>query len=113
MAPTARAALTPRSTARAVTSAASVASTGTWTYTLTVTAVTITQTAPTTGSTSTSNSSTFTDQLAASGNIGTVTYTAGTPTAQGIITAIAQGLSTVAKNRYMGAEAIKKHAECR
>ena len=41
--------------------------------------------------------------------IGTVTYTAGTPTAQGIITAIAQGLSTVAKNRYMGAEAITMH----
>lgn len=38
--------------------------------------------------------------------IGTVTYTAGTPTASGIITAVAQGLSTVAKNRYMGAEAI-------
>ena len=41
--------------------------------------------------------------------IGTVTYTAGTPTAQGIITAIAQGLSNVAKNRYMGAEAITMH----
>jgi HK97 family phage major capsid protein len=47
--------------------------------------------------------------LLVTAGIGTVTYTAGTPTAQGIITAIAQGLSTVAKNRYMGAEAITMH----
>ena len=38
--------------------------------------------------------------------IGTVTYTSGTPTAAGFQTAFAQALSTVAKNRYMGAEAI-------
>ena len=51
----------------------------------------------------------LTGLLNTSGGIGTVTYTAGTPTASGIITAIAQGLSTVAKNRYMGAEAITMH----
>ena len=38
--------------------------------------------------------------------IGTVTYTSGTPTAAGYQTAFAQALSTVAKNRYQGAEAI-------
>ena len=38
--------------------------------------------------------------------IGTVTYTAGTPTAAGYQTAFAQVLSTVAKNRFQGAEAI-------
>jgi len=43
--------------------------------------------------------------------IGTVTYTAGTPTAQGIITACAQALSVVAKNRFMGAEAITMRPE--
>ena len=37
--------------------------------------------------------------------IGTVTYTAGTPTAAGFGTAFAQALSTVAKNRFKGAEA--------
>ena len=41
--------------------------------------------------------------------IGTVTYTAGTPTAAGFGTAFAQGLSQVAKNRYKGAEAIVLH----
>jgi HK97 family phage major capsid protein len=38
--------------------------------------------------------------------IGTVTYTSGTPTAAGYQTAFAQALSTVAKNRFQGAEAI-------
>lgn len=41
--------------------------------------------------------------------IGTVTYTSGTPTAAGIGTALAQAISTVAKNRYQGAEAIVMH----
>ena len=41
--------------------------------------------------------------------IGTVTYTAGTPTAAGFGTAFAQALSTVAKNRYKGATAIVLH----
>jgi len=41
--------------------------------------------------------------------IGTVTYTSGTPTAIGIGTAVAQAISTVAKNRYKGAEAIVMH----
>ena len=39
------------------------------------TAGTITQTAPTSGSTTTARSSTFTDQLATTGNIGPVTFT--------------------------------------
>ena len=41
--------------------------------------------------------------------IGTVTYTAGTPTAAGFGTAFAQGLSQVAKNRFSGAEAYILH----
>jgi len=41
--------------------------------------------------------------------IGTVTYTSGTPTPAGIGTAVAQAISTVAKNRYQGAEAIVMH----
>lgn len=41
--------------------------------------------------------------------IGTVTYTAGTPTAAGLGTAISQAISAVAKARYMGAEAIVIH----
>ena len=41
--------------------------------------------------------------------IGTVTYTAGTPTAAGFGTAFAQALSNVAKSRYSGAEAYVLH----
>ena len=41
--------------------------------------------------------------------IGTVTYTAGTPTAGGLGTAISQAISGVAKARYEGAEAIVIH----
>ena len=41
--------------------------------------------------------------------IGTVTYTSGTPTAAEFQGAFAKALSTVAKNRYMGAEAIVLH----
>lgn len=41
--------------------------------------------------------------------IGTVTLTAGTPTAAQMGTAFAQALSTVAKNRFKGAEAIVVH----
>jgi HK97 family phage major capsid protein len=41
--------------------------------------------------------------------IGTVTYTAGTPTAAGFGTAFAQALSQVAKARFAGAEAIVLH----
>lgn len=37
------------------------------------------------------------------------TYTSGTPTAAGIGTAIVQAISTIAKNRYKGAEAIVMH----
>ena len=48
---------------------------GTWTYTLTVTGVPIGQTTPTSGSVTTTTSGGFSDQLAVSGNIGTVTYT--------------------------------------
>jgi len=41
--------------------------------------------------------------------IGTVTYTAGTPTAAGFQTAFSQALSTIAKARYDGAEAFVLH----
>lgn len=41
--------------------------------------------------------------------IGTVTYTAGTPTGAGISAAAAQALSQIAKNRYKGAEAFVVH----
>lgn len=41
--------------------------------------------------------------------IGTATYTTGTATAAGFTTVFAKALSTVAKNRYMGAEAIVLH----
>ena len=52
--------------------------TGTWTYTLhvyTTAAGTIAQTKPTSGTVTTTGSATFTDQLAVTGNTGTVTYT--------------------------------------
>ena len=49
--------------------------TGTFTYTLTVGTAPITQVAPTAGSTTTAASSTFSDQLAVTGNEGAVTYT--------------------------------------
>jgi uncharacterized protein YneR len=48
---------------------------GTFTYTLTVTAATITQSEPTAGSSTVTGSSGFTDQLAATGSNGAVTYT--------------------------------------
>ncbi|MGH9097113.1 MAG: PilW family protein [Acidimicrobiales bacterium] len=56
--------------------------TGTWAYTLHVytppAAGTIAQTSPTSGTVTTTGSATFTDQLAVTGNSGTVTYTQST-----------------------------------
>jgi hypothetical protein len=48
--------------------------TGTWSYTLTVTAVAISQGSPTTSSVSTTKSASFTDQLASTGQSGSVSF---------------------------------------
>jgi len=62
-------------TAAGTTSDAS-SDTGTWSYTLHVGAAgTIVQTGPTSGTVTTTGSSVFTDQLAVTGNVGTVDYT--------------------------------------
>ena len=59
-----------------------IGDTGTWTYTLHVytppAAGAIAQTSPTSGTVTTTGSGTFTDQLAVTGNSGTVTYTQST-----------------------------------
>lgn len=52
----------------------SLGNVGTWGYTLTVTPATITQGAPTAGTVNTTGSSSFTSQLAVSGNVGAVTF---------------------------------------
>jgi len=56
---------------------------GTWTFTLRVTSVAISQGSPTSASVTTQTSSAFTDQLSATGGVGTVTFTptGGTTTA--------------------------------
>jgi len=78
--------------------------TGTWSYALTVTAVAIDQGSPTTGSVSTTKSASFTDQLATSGQNGTVSFV--TTSANGHLTISSSGVITTSGTLAAGSYAV-------